>query len=90
MLMHITGEVTLGNIFIIITLVSMAIGMGIRLGSITAIINQHTADLIKHSLRLDTYEMRLVEIVADVQRLIGRVEATQDRLERAHGPFGKL
>ena len=84
--MHWTGEITLGNLAIVATLIGMAIGIGIRLGAITQLLADHSQRLMDHSTRLDRYEARLVTIVGDVQRLIGRIELTQDRLDARIGP----
>ncbi len=74
---------TLGTILTIITMISIAVGLGIRLGSIQQIVAQHARILDNHSSRLDRYEARLVDIVGDVQRIVGRLEATQERIERS-------
>lgn len=83
--MHFTGEITLGNIVIVVTLIGIAIRFGIRVGIMETTLKMHADTMVQHSIRLDKYEGRLVEITGNVQRLVGRVEATQDRLERKTG-----
>ena len=71
-------QLWLANAPVVLTLIGIAIAFGRRLGSTETILRLH-AD------RLDRYEDRLVEVVGDVQRMIGRIEATQDRLDRKTG-----
>ena len=65
--MHFSGEVTLGSLLTIITLVGIAVRLGWVIGGIQEIITAHTK-------RLDRYETTLLGIVGDVQRLVGRIE----------------
>jgi hypothetical protein len=72
--MHFTGEITLGNLLTIITLVGIAVRFGFLAGYLQTTVSQHTA-------RLDKYETSLLDVVSNVQRMIGRVEGVQDRLD---------
>lgn len=83
--MQVTGDISLGNIAIIVTLIGIAIRVGMRLGSVETVAKAQAALIEGHTTRLDRYEERLVSIVADVSRLIGRIEATQLRIERQTG-----
>lgn len=83
--MTFTGDISLGNIAIVITLIGIAIRIGMRLGSVESVAKAQAALIEGHSMRLDRYEERLVSIVADVSRLIGRIEATQQRIEKHTG-----
>lgn len=86
--MHFTTEITLGNLAIVITLISIAIGIGNRLGTLSQTVLQHATVLTQHANRMDKYEERLIGLVGDMQRMMGRVEATQDRLDRYTGRRG--
>jgi hypothetical protein len=83
--MQFTGDISLGNIAIIITLIGIAIRVGVQVGNVQAVAKAQAAIIEGHAQRLDRYESRLVDIVSDVSRLIGRIEATQQRLERNTG-----
>ena len=83
--MQFTGEITLGNIAIVVTLITIAIGIGRRFGGMEQLLKGHALTLSDHAKRLDNYEGRLVEVVGQVQRVVGRIEATQDRIDRATG-----
>lgn len=83
--MQLTGDISLGNIAIIVTLIGIAIRVGMRLGSVEAIAKAQAALIEGHTKRLDRYEERLVSIVSDVSRLMGRIEATQERIEKTTG-----
>lgn len=83
--MHVTGDISLGSIAIIVTLIGVTIRIGMQIGNIQAVASSHETAIARHAARLDLYEGRLVSVVSDVQRLIGRVEATQDRIERQTG-----
>lgn len=60
--MHYTGEITLGNIATVVTLITLAIGVGRRLGSFEATISSHADRLAGVSARLDKYEQRLFDL----------------------------
>lgn len=83
--MHLTGDISLGSIAIIVTLIGITIRIGMQIGNVQAVARAHSESIERHTQRLDLYEGRLVSVVSDVQRLIGRVEATQDRIERHTG-----
>lgn len=74
--MYLTGEVTLGNIAIVCTLVGIAIGFGIRLGRFERTLFDHSEALRKHGERLDRHEEKILDLIAGLQRLIGRSEIT--------------
>jgi hypothetical protein len=80
-----TTEITLGNIAIVVTLITIAISIGQKIGTLSTTVVQHAAVLDRHAMRMDKYEERLIVIVGDMQRMIGRVEATQDRIDRLTG-----
>ncbi len=82
---HITADISLGSIAIVVTLIGIAINIGARLGTITQTVAQHANMLAGQSARMDRYEQGLNKNVGDVQRLVGRIEATQDRIDRNTG-----
>lgn len=82
---HFSAEVTLGNLAIVVTLIGIAVRFGFRVGMMENRLNEHAKTMIRHTERLDKYEERLVDITGHVQRLIGRLEATQDRIEKMTG-----
>lgn len=77
--MHWSGEVSLGSLLTIATLVSIAVRIGWMVGGIQVTVRAHTG-------RLDKYEDTLIKVVGEVQRLVGRIEGVQDRLERRAPP----
>jgi hypothetical protein len=83
--MHFTTEITLGNLAIVVTLIGIAIKIGQRLGALSTTVLQHATVLDRHAVRMDKHEERLTSIAGDLQRMIGRVEATQDRLDKTTG-----
>jgi len=76
--MHITGEVTLGTILTIATLIGIAITFGRRMGTFETQLQTHSTNIQGHAARMDRYEARYVEIAGQLQRIIGRIEE-QDR-----------
>jgi hypothetical protein len=72
--MHLTGEVTLGNIAIVVTLLGIAIKFGVQLGGFQTTLREHAKALEAHSIRLDHHETRILDLIAGIQRLIGRSE----------------
>jgi hypothetical protein len=76
--MHITGEVSLGTILTIATLLGIAIRFGFRFGHFDTTLRAHTDNLARHAARMDRYEERYVQIANNLQRIIGRMEE-QDR-----------
>lgn len=83
--MHVTGEISLGSIAIAITIIGAMIRIGQQIGKMQQLVTSQGTLIEGHRKRLDTYEERLVSVVGDVQRIVGRLEATQDRIERATG-----
>jgi len=73
--MHFSGDVSLGNLLTVVTLLGISVKFGWIVGGIQEVIAMHTK-------RLDRYEAALISVVADVQRMIGRIEGVQDRLDR--------
>lgn len=69
---HLTGDISAGTILTILTLIGIAIKIGWRLGHIETTIVDHTT-------RLSLYEQRVVGFIGDLQRLVGRVDAFQER-----------
>jgi hypothetical protein len=69
-----SGDITLGSILTIVTLVSIAITLGRRLGSFETTLKQHADTMVQHSARLTNQESRVIDLVASVQRLIGQME----------------
>lgn len=82
---HFTGEITLGNIAIVITLITIAINLGVKFGTVSTLVQGHTDTLKGHAERLDRYERTLIDVGNNMQRMIGRIEATQDRIEHTTG-----
>lgn len=80
-----TGELSVGSISIVVTLVTIAVTIGLRLGTIQTLVRGHTITLVEHAQRLDRYEKTLIDVGGNLQRMIGRIEATQDRIDRATG-----
>lgn len=76
---------SLDAIAIIITIISTAIGLGMKVGAMQAVAKHQGDAILHHTDRLDKYESRLVDVVSQVQRMIGRLEATQERLEKSTG-----
>lgn len=72
--MHITGEVSLGTILTIVTLIGIAIRFGYRLGHFETTLNSHASRMTNHAERMDRYEARYMEIASQLQRIIGRIE----------------
>jgi cytochrome c biogenesis factor len=83
--MTITGDISLGNIAIVVTLIGIAVRISMRFATMQQLVSGHTSTLNSHSARLDRYETTLVEVGGNLQRMIGRIEATQDRLDRRTG-----
>lgn len=83
--MQFTGDISLGSVAIIVTLIGIAIRIGMQVGAVQEVAKAQATIIEGHTKRLDRYESRLVDIVSDVSRLIGRIEATQSRLEKSTG-----
>lgn len=87
--MNYTGEISLGailgNLMIVVTLISIAVTIGRQIGHIQQVVKTQGDLIAMHSARLDLYESRLLSVIADVGRLIGKIEATQDRIEKQTG-----
>ncbi len=72
--MHVTGEITLGTLLTIATLIGIAISFGRRFGSLEAQLASHGTNLVKHAERMDRYEEHYMTIAGQMQRIIGRIE----------------
>lgn len=71
----VTGEVTLGNLLIVVSLIGIAISFGVRLGSFQASLESHSKTIEDHGKKLSKHDDIFLSLVQDVQRLIGRNEA---------------
>ena len=80
--LHITGDVSLGTILTICTLVGIAIRFGYRFGKFETTLSEQAKTITDHASRLEVYEGRIVGFVGDLQRLIGRMEFFTDRRDR--------
>lgn len=65
--MHFTGDISLGSIVTVITL----IGIALRIGSALGVIKTTLAD---HARRLELIEHTQFKLINEVQRMIGRCE----------------
>ncbi len=81
--MHITGDINLGSILTIVTLIGIAIAMGSQLGKFELTLKHHADTMSDHAARLVSQETRIGELVASVQRLMGRMEGEQARRDAA-------
>ncbi len=72
--MHVTGDLSLGSILTIVTLISIAVTLGRRLGNFEGMLRHHADTITEHSVRLSKQEERVIDLVASVQRLIGQTE----------------
>lgn len=61
---HISGEITIGNIATVVTLISLAIGLGRRLGSFETTVNNHADKITGLSARMETIDKRLYDLVS--------------------------
>ncbi len=80
-----TGELSLGSIAIVASILTTAVAIGIRMGTLQTLVGGHASTLKEHSGRLDRYEKTLIDVGSNLQRMIGRIEATQDRIDRTTG-----
>lgn len=78
-------QIILGTIPVIVTLVAIAIRFGTTIGAVNTVVSAHTAMFITHTSRMDRYEQTQLQIVGDLSRMMGRIEATQDRIDRTTG-----
>lgn len=81
--MHISGDINLGSILTIITLIGIAISMGSKLGRFEETLKHHAATMADHAARLTSQESRMGDLVSSVQRLIGRMEGSQAKRDAA-------
>lgn len=77
--MHFTGDISLGTIVTIITILGVAMTIGQRFGRVETTIESQAKMLTDHAMRLGKYEQQSMRFVADLQRLVGRVEMLMDR-----------
>lgn len=70
--------VTLGNVLQLVTMIGLAIAgyyaISARMAVFESMLAGHADTLKQHAQRLDLYEARIVEVIGDLQRLIGRME----------------
>jgi argonaute-like protein implicated in RNA metabolism and viral defense len=71
----------LGSLAIAVSILTAAIGIGLRLGTLQQLVQGHTSILSQHADRLDRYEETQVVVGERLARMIGRVEATQNRID---------
>ena len=83
--MHISGDINLGSILTIITLIGIAISMGSKLGRFEETLKHHAETMSDHAARLASQESRMGDLVASVQRLIGRMEGSHAKKEARDG-----
>lgn len=84
--MHLTGDVSLGTILTIVTLIAIAVNLGRRIGAFEGTLKYHATTMSEHSTRLTMQETRIIDLVASVQRLIGRMEVTAHEHRRETDP----
>lgn len=77
--MHFTGDVSLGTILTIATLLGIALRVGYRLGNFETTLTQHQTSLTSHETKLTSYEAQILGFVGQLQRLVGRVENDTER-----------
>lgn len=70
--MHFTGELSLGSILTVATLIGIAVGLGRRIGGFESLMSEHAKTLDRHAERLDRYEGRIVDIVEKLGTVLGR------------------
>ena len=83
--MHWDGTITLGNILTISSMIIVAVlayhnfvlRMAVQTEIVTRSLQAHSNQLARHAERLDRHEEHSLQIVADLQRVIGRVEVVQ-------------
>ena len=77
------NTITLGNVIQVGTIVVLAAAayaaFASRWAVLENILDGHTHVLKQHAERLDRYEAHALTIVADLQRLVGRVEVVAQR-----------
>jgi hypothetical protein len=91
-MMHWNGEVSAGHVLLLVEwLVGLAVAyhrfvlrIDVQAEGFRRILQAHADTLAAHAARLDNHEAHSFEMVADLQRLVGRVEAgwQADRLHR--------
>ena len=72
--MHFTGNISLGNVLVVVTLVGTAVQFGMRLGTLETTLRQHADALMDHANRLEQHDSRLLDAVGNIQRMLGRLE----------------
>lgn len=83
--MHFTGEISLGSLLIAITIIGSVLRLGWKIGHMEEVATTQGANIERHTMRMDKYEERLIVIAGEIQRMIGRLQATQERLEKTTG-----
>ena len=88
--MHFDWTITFGNLVSVIGMVAglwavawkTILAIDKRLESFQSTLQIHASSLQKHDSMLGTYEVRLFDLVGTVQRLLGRLEISEERHER--------
>lgn len=75
--------IVLGTLPVVITLITIAINIGRRLGTFEQTLAGHAQMLDRHADRMERYESSTITFVGDLQRLVGRVEVLSDRREHS-------
>ena len=73
------GTVTLGTLLQIgVMIVALIVAWGkleSKIASFAVNLEHHATAIEKHTMRLDSIDARLIDVIADLQRLIGRSES---------------
>lgn len=85
--MHFNPELNVGSVLTILTMVFLAVAgyyaLGAKIETFRSMLQAHADALMRLADRLDKHDERIIDIVAGLQRLIGRSEVEgQERLRR--------
>ena len=90
--MSFDGTVTLGALLqIAVMVIAIAVAwqkLEAKLSTFSVNLEHHAMAIEKHTMRLDAIDSRLLNVVADLQRLIGRSEAVNSFNGRTDGGKG--
>ena len=89
--MHFDSTISLGNILTIVGFVAAfwVAANGIytridrRIVAFETLLEQHALTLVQHASKMEKQDDILLRLVGDMQRLIGRVEGSQQNIDRA-------
>lgn len=80
--------ITFGNLLeicslagVLISLYYAAVG---RVRDLETTLRHHAEDLSEHAARLDRFSETLVEVMGDVQRIMGRMESVESHRRQTH------